>query len=148
MVVWLELLSRDACYVLVDAHVKSHICWSPRQCFRHFPTPIIYCHATSEDTCKKISVVLKSRCHVRCSEIAIRNWSWKSKLLQANITLHRLQTQVGQTAQDNCSRRQLAGPPHSSRSSGRQRHLFRQDLYVGFLLAMVSTVVLLPRNQR
>ena len=35
---------------------------------------------------------------------------------------------------------------NSSRRSGSQRCLFRQELYVGFLLAMVSTVVLLPRE--
>ena len=38
--------------------------------------------------------------------------------------------------------------PNSSRRSGRQRRPFRLELYVGFLPAMVSTVVLLPRNQR
>ena len=30
--------------------------------------------------------------------------------------------------------------------SGRQRRLFRQELYVGFSLTMVSTVVLLPKH--
>ena len=39
-------------------------------------------------------------------------------------------------------------PPHSSRRSGRQQHMFCHELYVGSLLTMVSTVVLLPRNQR
>ena len=52
----------------------------------------------------------------------------------------------------NCSRRQLAGPTVKSQAHGHQRRLFCQELYVGFLLAMVSTVlllpILLPRNQR
>ena len=48
----------------------------------------------------------------------------------------------------DCQKPGPCQPPHSSRRSGRQRRLFRQELYVGFLLAMVSTVVLLPRNQR
>ena len=48
----------------------------------------------------------------------------------------------------NCQKPGPCQPPHSSRRSGRQRHLFRQEVYVGFLLAMVSTVILLPRNQR
>ena len=52
------------------------------------------------------------------------------------------------TARDDSLRWQLAGltqkpgpcqPPHSSRRSGRQWYLFRQELYVGFLLAIVST---------
>ena len=47
-----------------------------------------------------------------------------------------------------CQKPDQCQPPHSSRRSGRQRCLFHQELYVGFLLAMVSTVVLLPRNQR
>ena len=34
---------------------------------------------------------------------------------------------------ENCSRRQLAGPPHSSRRSGHQQRLFRQELCIGFL---------------
>ena len=38
--------------------------------------------------------------------------------------------------------------PKLGRRSGRQRHLFCQELYVVFLLTIVSRVVLLPRNQR
>ena len=44
----------------------------------------------------------------------------------------------------DCQKSGLCQPPHSSRRSGL---LFCQELYVGFLLAKVSTVVLLPRNQ-
>ena len=48
----------------------------------------------------------------------------------------------------DCQKPGPCQPPHSSRRSGRQRCLFRQELYIRFLLAMVSTVVLLSRNQR
>ena len=37
---------------------------------------------------------------------------------------------------------------NGSRRSGCQRRLFRQELYFGFLLAKVSMVLLLHRNQR
>ena len=46
------------------------------------------------------------------------------------------------TARDDSLLVQLS----KARRSGRQRRLFRQELYVGF--TMVSTVVVLPRNQR
>ena len=51
------------------------------------------------------------------------------------------------SGRDNCSRRQLAGTPHSSRRSGPQQCLFHKELYVGLLLVIISTVVLLPTNQ-
>ena len=46
----------------------------------------------------------------------------------------------------DCQKPGLCQLPHSSRRSGHQWRLFHEELYVGFLLAMVSTVVLLPRT--
>ena len=102
----------------------------------------------------KIASVNMPKIKTETKVLIIKNLKSKSPAEVADIfnvskwQVERICKRYQETGDDNCSRRQLAGPPHCSRRSGRQRRPFRQELYVGFLLAMVSMVILLPRNQR